>query len=315
MVSGKMMRRVELFAAWVLFAAGIAAAAPGALGLPAAEEPVLPQRVVTDGTQGNPQDVVFKVNGFPVLRSEWTVELDYRRSLVERPYEPMMLPQLVKELAMRAAVMSHYRDNMPRIREKLAVIQERLEKARQESGGSIRRLEDAFGKIADELSEDPAIKGKGKGGVAGSNFPHGIMMMPFDRHVFSLRAGEISEPFATIYGYHVVMPTRQFRGHTPIDDKCDARHILVLWDPAEVRPQKRAERLLRDALVEAVDPAFRQIVPPGLQLGPGAPFVLEMPPDPKVEWRKAKEAEKAKAENEKRGQQPEGGDRGGNGDG
>jgi len=58
-----------------------------------------------------------------------------------------------------------------------------------------------FGEMAIQYSEDP---GSGKRGGDLGFFGRGRMVKPFEDMAYSLKDGEISEPFETSYGYHIV---------------------------------------------------------------------------------------------------------------
>jgi peptidyl-prolyl cis-trans isomerase C len=64
----------------------------------------------------------------------------------------------------------------------------------------IRNGED-FAKLAAELSEDPASKGKG--GDLGF-FPRGKMVPDFEKAAFSLKAGEVGDIILSQFGYHLI---------------------------------------------------------------------------------------------------------------
>ncbi len=55
-----------------------------------------------------------------------------------------------------------------------------------------------FGTLADRFSDCP-----GQGGDLGT-FPRGVMVPEFDAVAFSLKKGEVSAPFRTSFGYHLV---------------------------------------------------------------------------------------------------------------
>ncbi len=66
--------------------------------------------------------------------------------------------------------------------------------------GRLGKGED-FSALAKELSIDPS--GKENGGSLGT-FSHGAMVEEFDKAVFSMKPGEISEPVKTEFGYHII---------------------------------------------------------------------------------------------------------------
>lgn len=79
-----------------------------------------------------------------------------------------------------------------------------------------------FSKLADELTEDPS--GKGKGGDL-SYFSKGQMVPEFDKQVFSMKVGDVSEPVKTQFGYHVIKVTdkRAAGSMIPLDDELKAQ--------------------------------------------------------------------------------------------
>ncbi len=83
-----------------------------------------------------------------------------------------------------------------------------------------------FAKAARDYSDDNATAEKG--GDLGF-FKKGDMAPEFDRVAFSLKIGEISEPFRTQYGYHIMqVEERKSEGGT---DKVHGRHILMKVEP------------------------------------------------------------------------------------
>lgn len=60
---------------------------------------------------------------------------------------------------------------------------------------------EGFAALAKELSIDPS--GKDNGGSLGT-FGHGAMVEPFDKAVFAMKPGEISNPVKTKFGYHII---------------------------------------------------------------------------------------------------------------
>lgn len=75
-----------------------------------------------------------------------------------------------------------------------------------------------FAKLANEYSEDPGSK------ELGGQYEHvtvGMMVPEFDKVTFELGLNEISEPFLTEFGYHIVTVT------AIRENERDVRHILI----------------------------------------------------------------------------------------
>lgn len=86
-----------------------------------------------------------------------------------------------------------------------------LVKTDAEARDVINRLKGGtdFGKLAIELSQDPASAKKG--GELGY-FKRGKMVPEFERVAFKLKQGEISEPVRTNFGYHIIKLTGRKQG-------------------------------------------------------------------------------------------------------
>jgi peptidyl-prolyl cis-trans isomerase D len=68
-----------------------------------------------------------------------------------------------------------------------------------------------FATLAEEFSED--IGSKANGGDLGA-VPRGVMVEPFERVLFALKEGEVSEPVRTRFGWHVIKLDRIESGST-----------------------------------------------------------------------------------------------------
>jgi len=78
------------------------------------------------------------------------------------------------------------------------------EKARalaEQISGELKKDPSRFAELAKKHSQDPGSAAKG--GALGS-FPRGSMVKAFDDAVFGMKAGEISAPVESEYGYHVI---------------------------------------------------------------------------------------------------------------
>jgi peptidyl-prolyl cis-trans isomerase SurA len=81
-----------------------------------------------------------------------------------------------------------------------------------------------FTKLAKENSEDPSVEQNGGNmGTVG----RGAMVAPYEAMAFKLKKGEISEPFETVFGIHI-MQLLDRRGN-----EYTSRHILISPDPSD----------------------------------------------------------------------------------
>ncbi|MBI5094346.1 MAG: peptidylprolyl isomerase [Candidatus Hydrogenedentes bacterium] len=72
-----------------------------------------------------------------------------------------------------------------------------------------------FEKVAREVSEDPSVKDNG-GAFPGT--PRGKMVPEFEKVMFSTHVGDVSEPFRTKFGWHIVKVTGRHGGERSADD-------------------------------------------------------------------------------------------------
>lgn len=85
--------------------------------------------------------------------------------------------------------------------------------------------------VASRYSDDPASQSKG--GDLGW-FGRGQMVPEFEQVVFNLEPGELSEPFATDFGYHVVLLEEKQEAHTRSLDQVQGEIASVLWAESQV---------------------------------------------------------------------------------
>lgn len=86
---------------------------------------------------------------------------------------------------------------------------EEREKKEQEAKAKLEQIaadikagKTTFEQAAKEFSDDPGSKDQG--GDLGF-FKRGVMTQPFEEAAFNLKAGEMSEPVKTTYGYHLIL--------------------------------------------------------------------------------------------------------------
>jgi parvulin-like peptidyl-prolyl isomerase len=116
----------------------------------------------------------------------------------------------------------------------------------------MKAMEQAFAEAAAKMSECPS---KETGGDLGFFPRSGVMVEPFARAAFALKLYQISDPVATEFGFHLIMPT----DHKPGKE--------VQFD--NLRPVVRevyCDRL-RDAVLNAMRPRTQIIVEPAPKAG------------------------------------------------
>jgi peptidyl-prolyl cis-trans isomerase SurA len=103
-----------------------------------------------------------------------------------------------------------------------------------------------FNELAKKYSEDPTAQANG--GELGY-FGRGGLQPEFEATAFKLRKGEISHPFETVYGFHI-MQLIDRRGN-----EYNSRHILIAATPSEVDIQRATffldslrKKLIKDSI-------------------------------------------------------------------
>ncbi|MGB9619547.1 MAG: peptidylprolyl isomerase [Armatimonadota bacterium] len=164
-----------------------------------------------------------------------------------------------------------------------------------------------FAKLADEYSEDPGNTdpqtGKKKGGDLGW-FSRGRMVQEFEKKAFELKAGEVSEPVKTFYGYHIIKVDKLGRDATPEERAELNKLILERKIPMEMnkwftdlQAKSKIDNKLMPPPVKEPTPVVKPQTPKPAPPPKPAPKIEETKPAPSGEPAKTeKPAEPAPAE-------------------
>lgn len=129
-------------------------------------------------------------------------------------------------------------------------------KAKEKLEGILKRIKagEDMAKLAGEFSEDPASKTKG--GDLGF-FPRGRMVPEFDKIVFSIKSGELSEVFETSLGYHIIrIEERKDAVVEPFDNLKDSIKGKVFEDFKKKHVEEFIAEAFKRADVEFYPEAF-----------------------------------------------------------
>lgn len=119
-----------------------------------------------------------------------------------------------------------------------------------------KKLEDGadFAKLAKENSKDPGSKDNG--GDLGY-FGRGQMVPKFEKAVFALEKGQISDPIETQFGWHLVKMEDRRKKEPP---KFDVVKDRIVQSLLLQKAQKTAANLRNKAKIEFVDPDIKKAI-------------------------------------------------------
>lgn len=102
-----------------------------------------------------------------------------------------------------------------------------------------RLMTENFGKVATDVSDDPSVEqNKGYLGF----FTGGMLVYPFEKAMYSLPIGEISQPVRTFYGYHII----KVHSRRPSRGQVHVSHIIkvVKSDASEADKEKAHKEIV-----------------------------------------------------------------------
>ncbi len=196
------------------------------------------------GLSGN---VVALVDGLPVTREDIRKIANFYET-----FKPGLKDQHIKDAFLALIKIRHIQ---AAFKDKLGA----MEKRAQEIYKKATAPGADFAKLAEKNSDGPS---KSDGGNLGY-FARPNMVPSFAAQAFSMKLGEVSKPFPSIFGYHIIKVEGRLKGNTPVEDQVKARHILVIYTQDQNKTRSLAQEAAQGkAKVALVDPKSRAILPP-----------------------------------------------------
>ncbi len=158
------------------------------------------------------------------------------------------LERAVEALIVVEGVAARYASALPKMRERIETI-----RAKATAPGA------DFAALAGSESDGPS---KERGGDLGF-FGREDMVPTFAMRAFTLGLGQVSEPFLTQFGYHILKVEAREKGATPAQDRVRVRHILVSYPASPDALRAAAEEVKNGGADLALyDPSWREHLPP-----------------------------------------------------
>jgi len=140
--------------------------------------------------------------------------------------------------------------------------------ARIKSAVSAAKLSDDWIKLVKRHSDDKEDGAPNDGAYI---FGRELAVQPFDYFSHTSTKGVMTEPFLTVYGYHILEVTDYQRGTTAKDDKSHVRHLLAMYpqlskmekDGKDVRAELK--KLVAQCVIEISEPGLLNMVPAKLR--------------------------------------------------
>jgi parvulin-like peptidyl-prolyl isomerase len=163
------------------------------------------------------------------------------------------------EMARASHILVYTRDL--RTRMELSDDQKKAKFEKAEKALARARKGEDFGKLVEELSEDPMVKeNKGEYKFArAKDDPRRAMVPEFEAVAFALRPGEISHLVKTEYGFHIIklhemIPARK----TPLNEVNDKIKDLLAGQEMERQLPEYFAKLKKEANVEVLDQRLKE---------------------------------------------------------
>lgn len=195
------------------------------------------------------------------LRKKYTEDVRRQMLVMRMVNREVQSKTTVTDAEVRAYYESH-RDSLPKNPEKLRlaaiVIAPEAEaplvakgRAKADSLRQVIVKGKPFAEVAASASDDPS---GARGGDLGT-FARGSMVSEFEDVAFGLKPNELSAPFRTRFGWHLVQVLEHQAANDSLPERVHARHILVAVRPsaADEERARRKALAIRDSLRAGAD--------------------------------------------------------------
>ena len=228
-------------------------------GVPAGDNPAGVTKVPSVGDQGSKArllgdeekkgldaGVVALVDGLPVTRDEIKKIANFYET-----FKPGLKDKHIKDAFLALIKIRHIQ---AAFKDKLAAMEKRAQEIYKKAAAPGAD----FAKLAEKNSDGPS---KSDGGNLGY-FARPNMVPSFAAEAFSMKLGQVSKPFPSIFGYHIIKVEGRLKGNTPAEDQVKARHILVIFTKDQNKTRSLAQEAAQGkAKVALVDKKTRAILP------------------------------------------------------
>lgn len=219
---------------------------------------ILAGAAACNGGEDDPGPVILRVDGMEIGLKEFEREYYFRSAftpIVEEGKKEAPNEFTADELRSRvlngsiipfAAVRQAYKDKIPEIMERA-----------EEIHGRISEDKSNFSDLSAEHSTPSTASSKGRLGY----FGRGAMLpYPLPQKAFSMKIGEVSEPFLSTVGCHILYITDIVEGVDRTQDRVEAYHILLAYEGRPDFIQTTLADLTAKARIEVVDAGFESLV-------------------------------------------------------
>ncbi len=210
--------------------------------------------VCCSGEESRKSTPILLVNGIAVTLEDLNDQIAFERTFrpdapasQERHPSARSREELIEEIITRqliplAAVQSAYKDKIPGLLEKAKEARSRVNEDRSN-----------FDDISAELSARSVAASRGRLGYVSRNCG---LPYPLPQKAFSLKAGELSEPFLSLVGCHVLYVQKVEEGAVDATDRVLVFHILLPFDDRDDFMHEIVPKLAAEAGIEVKNPEY-----------------------------------------------------------